>query len=189
MRWCSNGHRSSVGRLDLTHVNTLQISVYMTRFNSQAFTPQAQTALDSMSLSQAHQVLKQFDCALSSTSSSSSVSQQEVQTALQVVAQHSEFQILGICADSTTEGILALRAYANALGYTLSDLPDSLQTVQGPVYIKFNPKAQLLYADGYSGQHRGVLVSCQSAYDDGLNDMYGHLPLTLFEQSPDSELY
>ncbi|HEY9658957.1 MAG TPA: DUF1824 family protein [Allocoleopsis sp.] len=45
--------------------------------------------------------------------------------------------------------------------------------------MKFNPNASSCYADSYTGEHRGVLVSCQSA-DDGINEMYGHLPLDLF---------
>ncbi|MDP5017066.1 MAG: DUF1824 family protein, partial [Dolichospermum sp.] len=28
--------------------------------------------------------------------------------------------------------------------------------------------------------HRGVLVSCQSYQEGGVNEMYGHLPLDLF---------
>jgi len=103
----------------------------------------------------------------------------EVQVALKAVAQKSEFQIFGVCAGNLSEGVTALKDYTQALGY---DLPQDLafDPVEGAAYIKFNPKSGLIYADSYSGDHRGVLVSCQSAHDDGLNEMYGHLPLDLF---------
>ena len=51
---------------------------------------------------------------------------------------------------------------------------------EGPVYIKLNGKNGLCYLDSYSGHHRGVLVSCQSYQEGGINEMYGHLPLDLF---------
>jgi hypothetical protein len=38
----------------------------------------------------------------------------------------------------------------------------------------------LCYLDSYAGHHRGVLVSCQSYQEGGVNEMYGHLPLDLF---------
>ncbi|MGB3614450.1 MAG: DUF1824 family protein, partial [Elainellaceae cyanobacterium] len=103
----------------------------------------------------------------------------EVQVALKTVAQKSEFQIFGVCAGSLGEGVTALKDYTQALGY---EIPQDLtfDPVEEAVYIKFNPKTGLIYADSYSGDHRGVLVSCQSDHDDGLNEMYGHLPLDLF---------
>ncbi len=103
----------------------------------------------------------------------------EIQAALKTVAQKSEFQIFGVCAGGLGEGVAALKGYTQALGY---DIPQDLtfDPVEGAVYIKFNPKSGLLYANSYTGDHRGVLVSCQSPYDGGLNEMYGHLPLDLF---------
>ncbi len=108
----------------------------------------------------------------------------EVQAALKAVAQKSEFQIFGVCAGSLGEGVAALEGYTQALGY---ELPQDLTfgAVEGAAYIKFNPKSGLLYADSYSGdhysgEHRGVLVLCQSVHDDGPIEMYGHLPLDLF---------
>lgn len=143
---------------------------------------QSPTQIDSMTVHEADQILKQFDCVKPEAQGSSPASIPILQQALRVVAQHSEFQILGICADSVEEGVAVLYSYASALSYTVGQLPDSFQTIQGSAYIKFNPKAQILYADSYTGDHRGVLVSCQSAYRDGLNEMYGHLPLTLFQE-------
>ncbi|NES92001.1 DUF1824 family protein, partial [Okeania sp. SIO2B9] len=36
------------------------------------------------------------------------------------------------------------------------------------------------HLESYIGEYRGVLVSCQSAEDTGINGTYGHLPLDLF---------
>ncbi len=125
----------------------------------------------------AHQLLKKFDCL--PTDTPDRPANAEVRVALKIVAQASEFQIFGVCAGSLIEGMTALKDYTQALGY---EIPQDLtfDAVEGAAYIKFNPKSGLVYTDSYSGDHRGVLVSCQSAYDNGLNEMYGHLPLDLF---------
>jgi hypothetical protein len=73
--------------------------------------------------------------------------------------------------------MLALESYLEALGYSVNL---KKAEVDSPVYIKFNPKTGLSYLDAYSGNHRGVLVSCQSSQAGGINEMYGHLPLDLF---------
>lgn len=101
-----------------------------------------------------------------------------VRAAVHQVAAASDYQILGICADTIAQGIQALKTYSAALGYQPSL---DLAAIEGVVYIKFNPKSALCYADRYSGEYRGVLISCQSAYESGLNEMFGHLPLDLFE--------
>lgn len=97
--------------------------------------------------------------------------------ALVLMASLSDYQILGICADTAEEGILAMKTYSHAFGY---EAPSNLPTVEGPVYIKLNGKNGLCYLDSYSGHHRGVLVSCQSYNEEGINELYGHLPLDLF---------
>ena len=96
---------------------------------------------------------------------------------LLLLAQLSDYQMLGVCADTTAQGLSALETYATALGY--KPFLD-VKAVEGPVYIKFNPLTGLSYLDSYSGKHRGVLVSCQSSEPKGINEMYGHLPLDLF---------
>ncbi len=97
--------------------------------------------------------------------------------ALVLITSISDYQILGICADTAEEGILAMRTYSHAFGY---EVPSDLATPEGPVYIKLNGKNGLCYLDSYAGHHRGVLVSCQSYDEGGINEMYGHLPLDLF---------
>ena len=100
-----------------------------------------------------------------------------IRQALLLLTSLSDYQILGICADTLVQGLLALETYSKALGYqpTLDSAP-----IPGSVYIKFNPKSGLCYLDSYLGKHRGVLVSCQSSQYGSINEMYGHLPLDLF---------
>lgn len=124
------------------------------------------------------QLLRQIDCL---TPAAKKIDRAALQQALQIVAQQSDYQILGICADTLAQGIQALKSYTAALGY----FPEiNLPAFNGAVYIKYNPKSGLCYADDYSGAHRGVLVSCQSAYESGINEMFGHLPLDLFSEDP-----
>ncbi|MBW4563212.1 MAG: DUF1824 family protein [Mojavia pulchra JT2-VF2] len=100
-----------------------------------------------------------------------------IRRALILVARMSDYLILGICADTAEEGILAMKTYSQAFGY---EAPNNLPQTEGPVYIKLNGKNGLCYIDSYSGHHRGVLVSCQSYDAGGINEMYGHLPIDLF---------
>jgi hypothetical protein len=100
-----------------------------------------------------------------------------VRSALILLTSLSDYQILGICADTAEEGILAMKTYSLAFGY---QAPSNLPASEGPVYIKLNGKNGLCHLDSYAGHHRGVLVSCQSYDEGGINEMYGHLPLDLF---------
>jgi Domain of unknown function (DUF1824) len=103
---------------------------------------------------------------------------EDVQAALVLVREHSDYQIFGICADTTAQAIASLQAYLSSLGY--GQPPHLPAPLTGAVYLKFNSKTNLCYLDAYSGNHRGVLVSCQSAYEGDVNEMFGHLPLTLW---------
>jgi hypothetical protein len=129
-----------------------------------------------LSIEAAQRILAPFNC-----KQPKSVNSEEekalVRQALLLLTRMSDYQILGICADNLAQGLLALETYSQSLGYEATlDSP----AIEGSVYIKFNPKTGLCYLDSYAGHHRGVLVSCQSAYDEGINEMYGHLPLDLF---------
>lgn len=141
----------------------------MSLLNSTNFTTQDAQAL-----------LKPFNC-IENKSINSASEKALIQQALLLLAKHSDYQILGICADTMEQALLALKTYAEALGYQPSI---ELDPIEGSVYLKFNPKSGLCYLDSYTGTHRGVLVSCQSAYEGGINEMYGHLPLDLFISEP-----
>jgi hypothetical protein len=120
----------------------------------------------------AHQILKRAE------GSEPVLDRPKVRQALLQVASESDYQMLGVCADTLAQGIRALAAYGQALGYA----PNlKLEPVEGAVYIKFNPNSAQCYASPYEGEHRGVLVSCQSTEETDVNEMYGHLPLDLFD--------
>lgn len=134
--------------------------------------------MSTLNRDQAHTLLKQYDCVNPATAA---VDRDQVQAALLQVVAASDQQILGICADSVEQGMVTLKAYAQALGYTRIPSPTiAQQAIAEPVYIKFNPNADVFYINPYPGHYRGVLVSCQSADREGINELYGHLPLDLF---------
>lgn len=133
---------------------------------------------------EAHALLKQFDCLDYSRPSALSgpLARAKVQQALRLVTAKSDYQIFGVCADSFDQGVAALTSFLTALGYN-NAIP-TLRPCQGAVYIKYKPNSGSCYVDSYSGNHRGVLVSCQSYYADGISETYGHLPLDLFAIQP-----
>ena len=103
-----------------------------------------------------------------------------VRAAVAIVAQASEYQILGVCADNAAQGFAALNSYLAALGYAEQPAMSDITAANSAIYIKYNPKRDRCYTDRYTGAHRGVLVSCQSAYEHEVNETFGHLPLDLF---------
>lgn len=124
----------------------------------------------------AQKILKKFSC--TNNTLVDPAEKVRLREAVLVVSRCSEYQILGICAEDAQAGMAALTSYTKALGYnpTLDLTP-----IDGAVYIKFNLKTNLCYLNPYSGEYRGVLVACQSPESAGINEMYGHLPLDLFE--------
>ncbi|MBD2610322.1 hypothetical protein VF14_33820 [Nostoc linckia z18] len=125
---------------------------------------------------QAKKILNKFNC-LDIAPVLKPAEKESIRNALILMANLADYEILGICADTAEEGILAMKTYSLAFGY---EPPSNLPTPEGPVYIKLNGKNGLCYLDSYAGHHRGVLVSCQSYNEGGINEMYGHLPLDLF---------
>lgn len=138
------------------------------------------TTLDSerLTVEAAQDVLKHFLCV--DRSPESTPEDALVREALLLVAAHSDYQILGICADTIAQATIALKTYLTALGY---EATPEVPALEGSVYVKFNPKSDRCHAAPYTGTHRGVLVSCQSAYDGDVNETFGHLPLDLFEEA------
>lgn len=130
-----------------------------------------------LSRSESETLLRSFDCA--NPRNKTALSPNVLRSALLVINQHADYRIFGICADTVHQGYAALLAYFMVLeGQPMSE---ECPEFEGPVYIKFNTKTGLFHVDTYTGDHRGVLVSFQSAYDSGANDLYGHFPLDLFD--------
>ncbi|WP_299484738.1 DUF1824 family protein [Acaryochloris sp. IP29b_bin.137] len=102
---------------------------------------------------------------------------EQVKTALLALAQATDYQMFGILAETCDQAIAALRAYTQAFGYSM---PQTWQPIVGPTYLKFNPNLGSCYTDGYTGDHRGVLIAFQSATEEAINQTYGHFPLDLF---------
>ncbi|MCG9884633.1 MAG: DUF1824 family protein [Cyanobacteria bacterium] len=106
-----------------------------------------------------------------------------VQRALQVVTAAADRLILGICAPDLPQALASLRAIAAGLGQPLPEEEPELRgdfSGNPAAYCKCNLETGLFYASPYGGEHRGILVVCQSADPAGMNAIYGHLPLDLF---------
>jgi hypothetical protein len=131
------------------------------------------------SLETAQNLLRQFIC-IERLPADAIPDRSPVRQALFMVREHSDHQIFGICADTLEQAIATLTSYLNALGYETAPSLTALPAIAGPAYLKYNPKTARCHADTYIGEHRGVLVSCQSAYDGDVNETFGHLPLDLF---------
>ncbi len=132
----------------------------------------------SLTVQTAQELLRQFIC-LDREPSSPELDYGTVREALFLMVDRSDYQIFGICADNATQGQQALHSYLTALDR--DERPEVQATTNDAVYIKYNPKTGLCRAEPYTGNHRGVLVSCQSAYDDDINETFGHLPIDLFD--------
>lgn len=131
---------------------------------------------NNLTVEEAQKILADFDTNNKSVDSESAL----IRQALLLLTSKSDYQNLGICADSTAQGFLALETYLKALGYEATLDQSDITSFVGPVYIKYNTQRQSSYLDSYIGKYRGVLVSCQSSQDESINGTYGHLPLDLF---------
>jgi hypothetical protein len=136
------------------------------------------TSSTSLTLTTAQKLLRQFIC-IEKMPASVLADKALIRAALLLVAEASDYQIFGVCADTSIEGITALQAYLSALGYSTKA---EVSEISGAVYIKCNPMTRKLHIDPYTGHHRGVLVSCQSSDPNGINETFGHLPLDLFAE-------
>jgi hypothetical protein len=130
-----------------------------------------------MTRTEAEEILRAFTC-VEKTGVQPTQDYAVIRAAIAIVADLSDYQMLGICAEDAAAAVQAMQSYLTALGY--ERVPE-VNAVAGTVYVKFNPKSGQAYMKPYVGDHRGVLVSCQSAYDDGVNETFGHLPLDLFD--------
>ncbi|NJL88312.1 MAG: DUF1824 family protein [Leptolyngbyaceae cyanobacterium SM1_1_3] len=104
----------------------------------------------------------------------------KVRQALDQLNQASDYQTLGICADTLAAAKAAMESYLRALGVEVTlSLPEKSEAV----YLKFNTLKGLWYLDDYGGSSRGVLITYHASELDEVNGTYGPLPLTLFTES------
>jgi hypothetical protein len=131
-----------------------------------------------MTISETDQALRK----LQDLGAAASVEQREsIRQSLQVLTKAADYHTIGVCADNQTTGLTALHSYSKYFGYDITaDLVIALPTINGSVYLKFNPRSNRLYIDTYQGDYRGGLVSFQSDLADGYNGTHGHFPLDLF---------
>ena len=158
-----------------------------------------------LTIDRALKIVKSYDRA-QITNTKSQIEPEELRNSLLLIIKLSPSQNLGICADNFQQGIAALASYLEAFGYqhdsslsrhqsdweqenaatdsertTRSPEPSS-GVASSPVYLKFNTQKMSYYSKKYTGEHRGVLVSCQSE-NDLIAGTYGHFPLDLFLDS------
>lgn len=132
-----------------------------------------------LSIEAAQQTLEAFTCA-EIQSINQIKNRDSICAALQLLVQNSEYQMLGICADSLDTAWNVLEQYLQKLGYNITLDRNAVEAIEGSVYLKFNGRSQSYYASPYTEKYRGVLVSCQSTDETGVNGTYGHFPLDLF---------
>lgn len=104
----------------------------------------------------------------------------KIREALTLLIPQSDYQTLGVCADDLSQAVTALNHYLKGLGHDLSLEKPEDKIPKGSVFLKYNTRKQGYYLDRYEGPYRGVLVSLQSDYVEGLQGTYGHFPLNLF---------
>ncbi len=133
---------------------------------------------DILTLKEAIQILKQYSCIQLKTVDSEEEKQQLRQALIQVVMV-SEYENLGICADNSEQAFITLTSYLKALGYQSNFDLETASQGDAPIYLKFNTQKMSYYIDKYTGEYRGVLVSCY-AQEEEVVGTYGYLPLDLF---------
>jgi hypothetical protein len=138
-----------------------------------------QENLTDLSLENALKLLKEYSCVQIKTIDSIS-EKQKLSESLLLVISHCEWENLGICAENVSLAFAALKSYLKAFGYQINFELDSLPTIKGPVYLKYNTQKMSHYLDSYTGTYRGVLISCQAEIES-LNGVYGYFPLYLYE--------
>ena len=135
-----------------------------------------------LTLDKALKIVKSYDCA-QITDTKPLIEPEQLRNSLLLIKSLSSSQNLGICADNFQQGFSALVSYLEAFGYQhthQSNLEqDSIYQSTEPVYLKYSSQKMSYYSDKYTGEYRGVLVSCQSE-DDLITGTYGHFPLELF---------
>ena len=131
-----------------------------------------------LTLDKALEILRSYDCARV-TNTKPLTEPEELRNSLLLVTSLSSSQNLGICADNFQQGFATLASYLAALGYPNNFEQEKVDQSSEPVYLKFSTQKMSYYSSKYTGEYRGVLVSCQDE-NDLIAGTYGHFPLDLF---------
>jgi hypothetical protein len=134
---------------------------------------------DPQAIATAQALLNQYIC-IEATNTFPDLDPKEVKRAILLLVGLADYCNLGVCADNSAQGFIALQAYLEALGYEVPFDLGAVPEKDEPVYIKFNARNSTYYLDRYTGAYRGVLVSCLADDYEQINGTYGHLPLDLF---------
>lgn len=134
-----------------------------------------------LTITEARKILNAFSCTIP-REITSVLEKEQLREALLAIAGASDAENLGVCANCAEEGFAALNSYLLAMGYQANSTAVEIAEGLEPIYIKYNTQKQSCYCDRYTGNYRGVLVSCQSD-DDEINGTFGHFPLDLFAES------
>lgn len=133
-----------------------------------------------LTVEESQKILKEYSC-IDIKLVESEAEKALLRQALKLIVDLADYLNFGICAETTEQGFLALQKYLNGLGCNVSLDTHKTTEIAGSVYIKFNTNKQSYYLDSYTGNYRGVLVSCQCSAREDISGTYGHLPLDLFD--------
>ncbi|MGA9377582.1 MAG: DUF1824 family protein [Phormidium sp.] len=133
-----------------------------------------------LTVEESQKILKEYSC-IDIKLVESEAEKALLRQALKLIVDLADYVNLGICAETTEQGFQALQKYLKGLGYIVSLDTQKTTEISDSVYIKFNTNKQTYYLDSYTGNYRGVLVSCQSSAREDISGIYGHLPLDLFD--------
>ncbi|MGK7944314.1 MAG: DUF1824 family protein [Microcystaceae cyanobacterium] len=111
----------------------------------------------------------------------SDAEKEELRQAIRLVVSRSEWENLGICADTASQAIASLNSYLKALEYEPITVTEEIlpKELGNAVYLKYNSQKNTYYLDNYTGNYRGVLISCQGE-NDQITGTFGHFPLDLY---------
>lgn len=131
-----------------------------------------------LTVEQAQKILNEFNCQ-EANSLESVEAPEKLRQALLLFTHLSDYQNIGICANSADEGFSALEHYLKYLGYPVPEKSNEISQFTGAVYLKYSSLKGSLYIDSYTGSYRGVLFACQSSENESISGTYGHFPLDL----------
>jgi hypothetical protein len=90
---------------------------------------------------------------------------------------------VGVMAASAEEAVTCLRRLESTLGWPALELDpacESLESIEGPVFLKGNQTTRRFLVRREAGLGEGLLITGHSPADPDAEDTWGPLPLDLF---------